>query len=643
MPFNGSGIFENLLPPDFPAVATTTIRSAQFNNNLEDVASGLSQCLTVNGESVVTANLPLNGYRFTGAGSPVSVGDFVTRGYLEGIFNGAYPAAFIRYTPEGTGGVATSVQAALAVRKTAFDFMTAAEIADVRAGTFLLDVTVACQAFLTYVDTTRYAAAMTSGALTTSYAGTTSEAFFPKGGYRLSADLVVGGYTSIRGEDAIFKQFVDTENILTWESYHISVEGIQFVGGALQLDMFNDNLNATMIRLTRCGFYLSRSYAINTRATGGSYTHLSAVIQAEGCVVMACNKIYNNCADSFNSTKCWFQVSKTNFTASTAAFMNRGVSVGDPEAYTRMKFADCVFVPDIGVEGVDRVNGARWFDNYGSITVDTCRFGGENGGMSILWHYGAPNTGVPYTTTEAVFKNSILICGPDARTDSCVVGLQGEIPNRVVIHNCSGPVGRPLIANLSGLAIPAYLAAYAAAVSRPAYRYFKIDIQDVLTDITSYTPTRTLIPADLLAYQVRGRKAVVARVAAQAILTAFSTNLVSFDTITSDMVGAFDPAQPTRLVMPRGCSKMRISVHIKMAVDGAAKTMACTIMTSGSVRIAGDTSLRGINADSDRFTFSTEVEGVPDSYWVVNIQHNAAGALNLLECQVTLTPLDHMC
>ena len=53
MPFNGSGIFSvvNIFVPN------TTILSAAVNTNFSDIASGLSNCLTRDGQAGMTAAL----------------------------------------------------------------------------------------------------------------------------------------------------------------------------------------------------------------------------------------------------------------------------------------------------------------------------------------------------------------------------------------------------------------------------------------------------------------------------------------------------------------------------------------------------------------------------------------------------------
>lgn len=64
MPFDGAGTYS---PPaaDFPAVTLTTISSTHFNNTLNDVATGLSTCITKDGQTTPTANLKLGGFYWT--------------------------------------------------------------------------------------------------------------------------------------------------------------------------------------------------------------------------------------------------------------------------------------------------------------------------------------------------------------------------------------------------------------------------------------------------------------------------------------------------------------------------------------------------------------------------------------------------
>lgn len=81
MPFNGSGTFVSLPAPDFPALPGTTILASAFNANMNDVfINGLTNCLTRDGQSPPTANLPMAGFKFTSLGNGVNDSDSAALG-----------------------------------------------------------------------------------------------------------------------------------------------------------------------------------------------------------------------------------------------------------------------------------------------------------------------------------------------------------------------------------------------------------------------------------------------------------------------------------------------------------------------------------------------------------------------------------
>lgn len=82
MPYNGSGSFS---PPaaNFPAVASTLIESTKFNNVINDIATGLSTAITKDGQTAVTANIPLGGFKLTGVGAATARTDAATLASLQ--------------------------------------------------------------------------------------------------------------------------------------------------------------------------------------------------------------------------------------------------------------------------------------------------------------------------------------------------------------------------------------------------------------------------------------------------------------------------------------------------------------------------------------------------------------------------------
>ena len=77
MSFNGSGTFSPLAA-SYPAVTGTVIDSTKHNNLISDIASGLSNCVTKDGQTTITANLPMATYRHTGVGDASALTDYAS-------------------------------------------------------------------------------------------------------------------------------------------------------------------------------------------------------------------------------------------------------------------------------------------------------------------------------------------------------------------------------------------------------------------------------------------------------------------------------------------------------------------------------------------------------------------------------------
>ena len=63
----------------YPAVAGTTIESAKYNAVIADIATALTLSIAANGETTVTANIPLAGYKITGLGNASADTDALNR------------------------------------------------------------------------------------------------------------------------------------------------------------------------------------------------------------------------------------------------------------------------------------------------------------------------------------------------------------------------------------------------------------------------------------------------------------------------------------------------------------------------------------------------------------------------------------
>jgi hypothetical protein len=82
MPFNGSGIFQRVRNWVADAAAGIKIRADYHDAEDDGFAAGLSNCITKDGQSIVTQNIPWNNKRITGLQDPVNAQDAATKAYV---------------------------------------------------------------------------------------------------------------------------------------------------------------------------------------------------------------------------------------------------------------------------------------------------------------------------------------------------------------------------------------------------------------------------------------------------------------------------------------------------------------------------------------------------------------------------------
>lgn len=78
MPYNGAGVFQPVIPPDYPAVSGSVIRAQQFNTVISDLIGGLSTALTRDGQSRPTADINWGGRKITNMAEGVADSDAAT-------------------------------------------------------------------------------------------------------------------------------------------------------------------------------------------------------------------------------------------------------------------------------------------------------------------------------------------------------------------------------------------------------------------------------------------------------------------------------------------------------------------------------------------------------------------------------------
>lgn len=90
MAFNGSGTFARLYNWVNDAAANIKIRSDKMDAEMDGFATGLSTCITKDGQTTITANLPMATYKHTGVGNATARTHYAAAGQaIDGVLNWA--------------------------------------------------------------------------------------------------------------------------------------------------------------------------------------------------------------------------------------------------------------------------------------------------------------------------------------------------------------------------------------------------------------------------------------------------------------------------------------------------------------------------------------------------------------------------
>lgn len=80
MPYNGSGTFDR---PVSAYVFDTVISETDMNTEMSGIATGLSTAIAKDGQTTITANLPMAGFRHTGVGNAGARDDYAAAGQVQ--------------------------------------------------------------------------------------------------------------------------------------------------------------------------------------------------------------------------------------------------------------------------------------------------------------------------------------------------------------------------------------------------------------------------------------------------------------------------------------------------------------------------------------------------------------------------------
>ena len=283
MSYNGSGTFQ-INTTGQPVVAGTVISSTAFNALTSDLATGLSTAITKDGQTTVTANIPLAGFKITGLGAATVGTDAVQYGQIQ---SNTDKLVTVSGTDTLTGSVTPALTAYAAGNL--FSFV----VANTNTGAVTINIDgvgskaitrtgstalvagdmVAGQVALIEYDGTRFQLLNgnsftnlnVSGTLGVTGAATLSSTLGVTGGTTLSAALTYGGVTLTNAVTGTGKMVLDTSptvNNPTVTNYTESVVTIGTVTSSNTIALTNGTVQtATLTASTACTFTMPTATA----------------------------------------------------------------------------------------------------------------------------------------------------------------------------------------------------------------------------------------------------------------------------------------------------------------------------------------------------------------------------------------------
>lgn len=82
MSFNGAGVFQRIYSWTNDAAANIKIRADRMDAEFNGIAQGLTNCITKDGQTTVTANLPMAGFKHTGVANASASTEYAAYGQL---------------------------------------------------------------------------------------------------------------------------------------------------------------------------------------------------------------------------------------------------------------------------------------------------------------------------------------------------------------------------------------------------------------------------------------------------------------------------------------------------------------------------------------------------------------------------------
>jgi len=274
-----------------------------------------------------------------------------------------------------------------------------------------------------------------------------AEVYFPCGYYIINDTIDINA-VKIRGENyaAIEQKDPEKDIFFTADAWRQLIEGMTFLGGKVQLNLGNNNVDTGHVTVRDCQFKNSSGPAVQMRKGSNS-----TFFKVENCVFINCEQaVINNC-DMSVIRDCW--ISSSRQMKNKAVMENYGVMhVENLLGVPRVRRGDEGFTEQwVDPNGRTRTaSNQRWIDNYGVVNIRNSRFGGEGGGFTAVYNFARYQYKYPVTPNSVTIESSYLY---NAQTTAIVLK---EIPNVITVTNNHGLIDCWMVRLDPGLDLDTY-------------------------------------------------------------------------------------------------------------------------------------------------------------------------------------------
>jgi hypothetical protein len=199
----------------------------------------------------------------------------------------------------------------------------------------------------------------------------------PHGQYTINDTLPMPGL--LRGDGNAFLHMLDpTKDIFfSLSAWRVRIEGVRFFGGLNQLHLGTNDTDCSFWVVRDCVFSGAHSAAV--RVLGARSANQFYIGSQSTQMTITASQFFNNeqvvvwDGDTLTVEDVWVEGSGYNASYNKSLFEN----------HAKMILNRMLGVPATGT------GHQRWIDNYGELNANNCRFGGENGGMTVAVNHAS--------------------------------------------------------------------------------------------------------------------------------------------------------------------------------------------------------------------------------------------------------------